>query len=102
MLWESDLFGRRDETTIHAQKTEKNKTEEFERQGEAKEINRAEKLRRDRLKEESKREREKVILRNSGGQQSKEEKVKELKDEEGECFYPHVYSVSGVSECDCS
>lgn len=34
-------------------------------------------------------------MRNSGEQQSKEEKVKELKDEEGECFYPHVYSVSG-------
>lgn len=31
-----------------------------------------------------------------------ERKEKELREGEGECFYPHVHSVRGVSECDCS
>ena len=31
-----------------------------------------------------------------------ERKEKELREGEGECFYPHVHSVKGVSECDCS
>ena len=31
-----------------------------------------------------------------------ERKEKELRKGEGECFYPHVHSVRGVSEFDCS
>lgn len=37
-----------------------------------------------------------------GSKRVGERKEKELGEGEGECFYPHVHSVRGVSECDCS